>query len=160
MKSRGLSMGYYALYQALATGGLIFSSLIMQFIAGRVSFYMLITRLVIVSFIGLTLGLVYYKSMNVIVFGMFLYTLGLGIFNNLISRLVMKSKNVPQSLTISMMAFIQTASSIVGIEIVNMICSLFHFAVLSYTITNFLIGCLFLRLVLRYAKLNKDMQWE
>ena len=56
LKTLGKSYTEYVIYQSLVFGGFILSSISIQFLAGRFSFYKLITRGTVLSFIGLAIA--------------------------------------------------------------------------------------------------------
>lgn len=160
MKTAGLNVMYYAVYQLLSIGGLTFSSVLMQFIAGRFSFYQLIISTVFIGFGGLLLGVIFHTNLNIIVLGMFIYCFGLGVFNNLIMRLVMTTPGVSHSMVTSLMVFIQTILFAIGIEITNRIMEIYGYSVFSFTLVNFGLACCFLVLVCVYAYKNRHKKWE
>ena len=160
MKTCGLSMMTYAIYQLIAIGGLTLSSFLMQLVAGRFSFYRLMTTMSLIAFGGLTMGIIFHNNLNIVTSGMFLYTFGLGIFNNLIMRLVITIPDLPQSMVTSLMVFIQTLIFTIGIEIVTRVCQLFHYSLFCFTMISFVLACLFVILVNIYAYQNKTKQWN
>lgn len=160
MKMHDLSMFDYGIYQVIAIGGLMLSSLLMQFIAGKFSFYHLMLITSLISLFGLSWGFVFDSSLNMLVWGMFVYSLGLGIFNNLITRLVMLTPNFPQSMISSLMVFIQTLTFSIGIESTTRICALFNYSLGSFALINVILGCLFFVMIGYYAHLNKHKGWD
>lgn len=160
MKIQGLTMMDYALYQLIAIGGLMLSSLLMQFIAGKFSFYQLMITMSLVSLLGLGLAFSFDSSLNMIAFGMFLYSFGLGIFNNLVIRLIMTIPNLAPSMVSSLMVFIQTFILSLGMEVSTRICAVFNYSLLSFVSINLILGCMFFILVTLYAQMNKNKKWD
>lgn len=160
MQTLHLGMFDYGFYQLIAIGGLMLSSLLMQFVAGKVSFFRLMILTSFVAFIGLALGCMFGSHLNVVAWGMCLYSFGLGIFNNLVTRLIMTTPNFPQSMVSSLMVFIQTLIMSVGIEIATHICDTFDYSLNSFAFVNFVVGCMFFILVSVYACMHKNKQWD
>jgi DHA1 family multidrug/chloramphenicol efflux transport protein-like MFS transporter len=160
MKTQGLTMIDYGLYQLLAIGGLMLSSILMQFIAGKFSFSRLMIMMSFISLIGLSLSFLFNDNLNIVAFGMFLYSFGLGIFNNLVIRLIMIIPNVSQSMLSSLMVFLQTLIFSIGTEISTTICDAFNYSLLSFASINFVLGCVFFIMVSLYAHMNKHKEWD
>ena len=160
MEAEKLSYISYILYSAIAISGLTISSRVMQYAAGKISFFKLISRGNLVAFIGLIIGIIFNTHINVFVGGLFLYMFGLGIFNGSIMRIIMSGKEHTQGMVVSLMVFIQTLSMGVGIEIINYLNGLFGFSLVSYSIICFIIGCVMFTMVHIFAKRNKSRVWE
>ena len=160
MEAEKLSYIDYIIYSAIAISGLTISSIVMQYVAGKVSFYKLISCGNFIAISGLIIAVVFNYDLNIFIAGLFLYMLGLGIFNGSIMRIIMSDKNNPQSMVVSMMVFIQTLIMAVGIEVINHINELFNFSLRSYSIICFIIGCAMFMLIHLFAKRNKSRKWE
>ncbi len=160
MKTQGLTMVEYGLYQLIAIGGLMLSSLLMQFIAGKFSYSRLMISMAFVSLFGLILGFVFDASLNVVAIGMFLYSFGLGIFNNLVIRLIMTTPNLPQSMVSSLMVFFQTLTLSVGLDIATRICASFNYSLTAFAAVNMVLGCVFFVMISLYAHMNRNKQWD
>jgi DHA1 family multidrug/chloramphenicol efflux transport protein-like MFS transporter len=160
MKTEGLSVLHYAVYQFFSISGLAISSILMQFIAGRFSFYRLIMSTNCIAFFGIIIGFIFHAHTDIVIFGLFLYSFGLGIFNNLIMRLIMIIPNQSTSVVSSLMVFIQTATFAIGIEGVNYICKNFGYTLFNFTLISFVVYCIAFTLIVLYALRNKHRQWE
>ena len=155
-----LSMIHYAVCQLFAIGGLSISAITMQFIAGKYSFYRLIVAACFLSFIGLGVGLVFHYDLKLIVFGMFLYSFGLGIANSLLVRIIMTVPGVSKNMLTSLMVFIQTVMFAVGIELTSHISEKFGYSLYSFTIIGFVTACIFFIMTNIYAYHNRRRKWK
>ncbi len=160
MEAEKLSYVDYIIYSAIAISGLTISSILMQYVAGKVSFYKLISRGNFIAIMGLLIAIVFNSNLHIFIIGLFLYMLGLGIFNGSIMRIIMSGKDNPQSMVVSLMVFIQTLVMAVGIEVINHIIGIFNFSLRSYSIICFIIGCVMFIIVHLFAKRNKARAWE
>lgn len=160
MNTMKYDMFHYAIFQLFSIGGLMVSSIAMQKIAGKFSFYHLISRMNILAFIGLVWAFIFHDYIGLVLFGMFLQSFGLGISNNLIMRLVMTTPNLSQSMVTSVLIFIQTLCFGVGIEIANLICKYCGYTLLTFTMINLVVGVVTLFMVKNYALMNKSRSWE
>lgn len=160
MRSEGLSMFDYGICQLFAIGGIMISSILMQFIAGRFSFYKIINATCAIAFIGAFIGVLFHNNLPMVVFSMFLYSLGLGIFNNLIMRLIMTTPNFPQAMISSLMILIIALINAGGMEVVNLICENFAYSLTSFTVCNFIISIFVVGIVTFYMKAYKNKGWD
>lgn len=160
MKTLHHEMIDYGVYQVIAIGGLMLSSILMQFVAGRITFYKLMLFTVFLSFLGLILGYVFNEDLNAVVWGMCLYSFGVGIFNNLVTRLIMTTPDLPQSMVSSLMVFIQTFIFSIGVEVATHVCDIFGYSLSLFTLINFILGCMFFVLVSVYACMHKNKKWD
>lgn len=160
MHTYHLQLKHYLFYQVVAFSGLVLSSMLMQNFAGKVSFYRLITRGSLLSFLGVLMAFMFHTHLNIVVCGIFIYTLGLGIFNGPLTRILMGDKNLPRSFVASAMVFMQSICSFTALEVVNTVCSYMHFSFLSFTGACMLSAISFLPLIWCFAKRNRDKAWE
>lgn len=160
IKTQHLGMFSYAFCQLFSVGGLLISSILMQFIAGRWSFYWLIKGTCFISMLGVIIGFIFNYNLYMVVVGMFLYSFGLGIFNNLIGRLIMTIPNFAASMITSMMLFIVTMIFVFGIEIIDQINKHFGYSLANFTQITLVIMSIVLVLVNSYARIYKHKQWD
>lgn len=160
MKNQTLTMMDYGVYQLIAISGLMLSNLLMQFIAGKFRFSHLIIVTSFISWLGLALGWVFSFDLNTVAWGMFLFTFGSGIFNNLVIRLIMTTPDLPKNMVSSLMVFIQSLILSIGIEVATDLCKVYHYSLDSFANINFLLGCLLFVMVYIYARMHKNKQWD
>ena len=160
IKTLNLPMKNYAVYQLIAIGGLSLSAIVMHITAGRISFNRLLKACSGLTFLNLTIALVFNSSINIVVFAMFFSNFGVGIFNTLAMRLVMTVPDFPQGLITSLMVFIQTAILAFGLEFANYIISYFNYSLYGFTVISFVTGGVFIILANIYAHMNKNKGWN
>lgn len=160
LKTLGKSYTEYIIYQSLVFGGFILSSISIQFLAGRFSFYKLITRGTVLSFIGLAVADVFHQHTWIFITGMFLASFGIGLFNGSIFRIAITSTGVSNSMSAAMLNIIQSGSMAASLEIVNQICDYFNYTIASFTTVNLFCGIIMVILCFNYARLVKDRSWQ
>ena len=160
MKTAKLSFVHYIIYQIIALGGLSLASITMQFIAGKFSFYKIITIGNLFFILGAVFSLAFFKSPLFLSLGFFIGSLGLGLFNGMAWRIIMSNTTFSQSMTISLLVFIQTIVMASGIEIINLICGNFGFSLFSFALVNFLFSVAASTFIYHFAKMNKNREWS
>ncbi|TXI94043.1 MAG: MFS transporter [Neisseriales bacterium] len=160
LKTLGKSYTEYIIYQSLVFGGFILSSISIQFLAGRFSFYKLITRGTVLSFIGLAVADVFHQHTWIFITGMFLASFGIGLFNGSIFRIAITSTGVSNSMSAAMLNIIQSGSMAASLEIVNQICDYFNYTIASFTTVNLSCGIIMVIICFNYARLVKDRSWQ
>ena len=160
IKTMHKDYSYYVIYQALVFGGFILSSISIQFLAGRFSFYKLITRGTSLSFIGLVFSCIFSYSDNLFILGMFISSFGIGLFNGSIFRIAITSTGCSNSMSAATLNIIQSVILASGIEVINTLGNRFHYSVFSFTFLNLLCGIIILVLCFNFAKLIKTRQWQ
>ncbi len=160
IKTLNLPIKNYAIYQLIAIGGLSLSTIVMHMTAGRISFNSLLKTCSGLAFLGLTIALIFNSNINIVVFAMFLYGFGIGVFNTLAMRLIMTIPNLSQGLITSLMAFILTTILAFGLELANHIISYLNYSLYGFTLINFITGFIFIILANIYARMNKHKKWN
>lgn len=160
LKTLGKSYSDYIIYQSLVFGGFILSSISIQFLAGRFSFYKLITRGTVLSFIGLLIAAIFYMHTWIFIMGMFLASFGIGLYNGSIFRIAITSTGVSNSMSAATLNIIQSASMAASIEIVNKICDHFNYSIASFAIVNLVCGIVMLVICFNFAQLVKNRSWQ
>lgn len=151
---------HYTIYQVVSISGMALSSIAMQFLAGKHRMYTLVKAGSLLILAGLALGLLGAKNINFIVAGQFIYTLGLGLANGCIMRLIMSNKAFPQGMVASLFGFIETLLLVLGISITNKIFAYYDFSLLSFTVCSFGFGILAYAVINIYIKAYRDRAWE
>ena len=155
MKTMGKSFGYYIVYQTLVFGGFIVSSISIQFMAGRISFYKLITRGSLIAICGLAISLIFSSIHIVFILGLFLASFGIGIFNGSIFRIAITSTGQSNSMSAATLNIIQSTVLAGGLEVLNVLCSKFGYSLFGFALLNLGAGIILLGLCLNFAKLVK-----
>lgn len=160
MQTMGKSFGYYIVYQTLVFGGFIVSSISIQFMAGRISFYKLITRGSVIAICGLAISLIFSSIHIVFILGLFLASFGIGIFNGSIFRIAITSTGQSNSMSAATLNIIQSSVLAGGLEVLNVLCSKFGYSLFGFALLNLGAGIILLGLCLNFAKLVKLRAWQ
>lgn len=157
-----LKLGYssYIIYQIISLGGLVISSIAMQFLAGRWKLHQLIRRGVYIAFTGTLISFCLHFSIALLSIGLFFYSLGLGLANGSIIRIIMSNKAVSQSMAASVMTFTQTLVFALGIEFSDWFCAKFDYSALSFTASCLVAGTIALFINLKFANRYTNRAWE
>jgi DHA1 family multidrug/chloramphenicol efflux transport protein-like MFS transporter len=160
MQIMGKSFGAYIIYQSFVFGGFILSSISIQFVAGRFSFYTMITRGTMIALIGLVISVFGHNSNEIFVFGLFVASFGIGLFNGSIYRIAITSTGLSGSMSAASLNIIQATMLAAGVEILNDLCSKFKYSTLSFSMLNLIVGIILSVLCFNYAKLVKSRLWQ
>ena len=160
MQTMGKSFRYYIIYQTLVFGGFIVSSISIQFMAGRISFYKLITRGSLIAVLGLVISLIFSSIHIVFILGLFLASFGIGIFNGSIFRIAITSTGQSNSMSAATLNIIQSTVLAGGLEVLNILCSKFGYSLFGFALLNLGSGIILLLLCLNFAKLVKLRAWQ
>ena len=160
MQTMGKSFSYYIIYQTLVFGGFIVSSISIQFMAGRISFYKLITRGSLIAVLGLVISLIFSSIHIVFILGLFLASFGIGIFNGSIFRIAITSTGQSNSMSAATLNIIQSTVLAGGLEVLNILCSKFGYSLFGFALLNLGSGIILLLLCLNFAKLVKLRAWQ
>lgn len=160
MQTMGKSFSYYIIYQTLVFGGFIVSSISIQFMAGRISFYKLITRGSLIAVLGLVISLIFSSIHIVFILGLFLASFGIGIFNGSIFRIAITSTGQSNSMSAASLNIIQSTVLAGGLEVLNILCSKFGYSLFGFALLNLGSGIILLLLCLNFAKLVKLRAWQ
>ncbi len=160
LKTMGKSYGAYVVYQSMVFGGFILSSIGVQFAAGRISFYKLITRGTLVAVGGLLFSCIFHSIDILFVLGLFFASLGIGLFNGSIFRIAITSTGQSNSMSAATLNIIQAGSMAFGLEVINKLANHFNYSILSFTIINLICGFFMIILCFNYAKLVKSRAWQ
>lgn len=160
MQIMGKSFGAYIIYQSLVFGGFILSSISIQFVAGRFSFYTMITRGTTVALIGLAISVFGYNNNAIFIFGLFIASFGIGLFNGSIFRIAITSTGLSSSMSAASLNIIQATMLAAGVEILNDLCSKFNYSTLSFSLLNLIVGIIMMVLCFNYANLVKSRLWQ
>lgn len=160
MKIMGKSFGDYIIYQSLVFGGFILSSISIQFVAGRFSFYKLITRGTTIAVLGLAISFAFHNSHLLFILGMFLASFGIGIFNGSIFRIAITSTGQSNSMSAATLNIIQSGVLAAGLEVLNYLCSKFEYSIFGFALLNLIAGIAMLILCFNYAFMVKNRKWQ
>ncbi len=160
MKTMGKSYAIYVIYQSMVFGGFILSSISIQFIAGRYSFFALITRGSSIALSGLIISFIFHNSNNLLIGGMFISSFGIGLFSGSIFRIAITATGLSNSMSAATMNIIQSVLLAAGLELINYLCASLNYTVLSFTLLNLIAGIFILVLCFNFAYLIRNRQWQ
>lgn len=155
-----LSYKDYIIYQIIAIGGLSVSSILMQFLAGKWKFEQLILRGTYIAFAGIIFSLIMHKNITMLSVGLFFYSVGLGLSNGSIIRIIMSNKDNSQSMSASLMTFSQTLIFAIGIQLTDYICQLFDYSALSFTLSCTISAFISLIISTIFAQQIRGREWQ
>ncbi|MFO0319772.1 MAG: hypothetical protein ACK5Z5_05155, partial [Neisseriaceae bacterium] len=150
----------YIIYQAIAIGGFMISTIINQVTAGRVAMTKVIRCGAWASAIGLFIIAVFYNNILMIAVGLCLCCVGLGLQNGTMFRILGKLEVKSQSMLFSLMTFIQVIIMAVLLEVSNNILNKFNYSLASFAICAIIFGVLSLLLVIKFVSMNKQRNWQ
>lgn len=151
---------HFVIYQIISVGGMIVASILMQFIAGKYSMHSIIKTGTLLLLSGLLISVLGYSNIYIVVSGFSIYTLGVGLANGCLFRLVMSIKDLPSALLSTMLGFIQTLFFVIGIIISNRIFHYFDYSLLSFTLACFACALLAFWMIRRYIPAFHQREWE
>ncbi len=155
-----LSFKYYVIYQLISIGGLTLSSILMQFIAGNFRLYSIVRMGALFVLIGVIIVLFNKNNMDVIVMGMFITSLGEGLANGCLWRLILTIPGYSHAMLSATFGFMQALLFAIGIEVMNRFISHHHFELWSFAYSVFLFGTLGFLLLLNYISAYKNRGWN
>jgi DHA1 family multidrug/chloramphenicol efflux transport protein-like MFS transporter len=134
------SYGTYILYQCIIFSGFVLSTIAVQKLAEDFSLKKLIRQGAWVALTGMSgLGMAYQHS-ELFILGMFIFSVGFGLFNGALVRLSMTATGESMSLTSSAMSLMYCIYISVGLEIYNLVCETFSYSLASYALFNVPLG--------------------
>lgn len=155
-----LSYKSYIIYQIVTIGGLSVSGVLTHFLAGKLSFYQLIRLGCYVSFSGILISFCGSSYIHIVAFGLFFYSLGFGLSNGSIMRIILSHKTHSQSMAASLMTFNFTLFSAAGLELSNYICGKFNYSSLSFTACCLPVALCTVFFMTKFSNNNRQRAWE
>ncbi len=152
---------HFALYQLISIGGLVVAGALMQWAAGRFAIASVIQVGMWIILAGLTLACVL-GGHNIwwLSSGEGIYSLGLGISNGCLFRLIMSDKKFSTGLLSSLLIFIQMLLFFIGIGLTNKIFAHYEYSLQSFAFTSLVFGCIVFLLTKRYLVFYQTREWE
>ena len=150
----------YLIYQSIIFTGFILSSLAVQKVAGRFSFYQIIIFGSKLAFAGVVLAGVFHGYSIIFVAGMCLYAFGFGLYNGPIIRISLMDTGESTSLSASIMSLIFSVCLAIGMQFCNKICEQFGYSLASLAIIDSVIGVIVAILAYRFAVINRNRMWD
>ncbi|MCP4181211.1 MAG: MFS transporter [bacterium] len=160
METAKRSFSVYIICQIIALSGLSLASILMQFIAGKFSFYKIMLVGTILFFIGPLLNIFFYENVYIIAINFFVYSFGFGLYNGMAIRSIIISSKFSKNMTMSLFVFFETIAMAGGIEIVNIICEKYSYSLFSFNFLIFIISFVAVVFMLIFSFMNKAKNWE
>jgi MFS transporter, DHA1 family, multidrug/chloramphenicol efflux transport protein len=149
----------YLIYQSIMFAGFIVSSMVVQKVTGRFSFYQIITFGSYLALIGVILAALFNSYSVVFVTGIFLYAFGFGLYNGPIVRIALMDTGETTSLSASIMSLITSVFLAIGLQVSNKICEYFAYSLASFAMITLVIGIIVSSAAYRFAVINKNRVW-
>jgi MFS transporter, DHA1 family, multidrug/chloramphenicol efflux transport protein len=160
MKTAKCSFDVYIICQIIALGGLSIASILMQFLAGKFSFFKIMLTGTVLFFIGSLLNVFFYESVYAIAVNFFIYSFGFGLYNGMAIRSIIITTEFSKNMLMSLFVFFETVAMAAGIQIVNIICEKYNYSLFSFTFTLFIISLVTTMFMLNFSFMNKNKNWE
>lgn len=160
-----LSYTSYIIYQIIVISGFAVSSIVMQFISGRMKFARILhlsASLIVVAVI-LSVIAVFTQQiirLDLISWGLFVYGFGIGMCNGLIIRVILSEKSYSANYAMSVMIFAQMTLMMVGLSIFNHIASHFNYSLDCFSAITVFIGIVNCILIMSFAYHHRHRAWE
>lgn len=158
-----LNLGYreYVIYQLIAAAGLPIATILLQRLAGKMPFHKLILLGSTVACLGIVLSALGSSSIDFVAAGLLIYMLGFGLANGSIFRIIMSSDpGLSQSMSASLLFFLQTLFFAIGIEASNSLCQYFDYSIKSAALCWLACAAVYLPLTVKLSLRIADRQWQ
>jgi DHA1 family multidrug/chloramphenicol efflux transport protein-like MFS transporter len=145
----------YAGYQLLVFSGTTISSILLQFIVEPRVLPKLIRLGANLAVGGLTFSLVFsFFSHLACVLGIFLFTLGAGLYMGIVNRMVIRSFQDSSSPIAALNSIIYAIISVLGLEACNFVCNVIGYTLPAWALTNMLLAGVIKSLINYFLKLT------
>jgi MFS transporter, DHA1 family, multidrug/chloramphenicol efflux transport protein len=158
-----LSYFEYTVYQVIAIGGVSLSSILMQFISGRVVISKLLKSGVFCIVIAIVLNIIAIfltDKLDLISIGFFIAGFGGGLVGGVVIRIVLSDKSVSSNYIMSAIIFIQMLLTMIMLDISNRIVSFFDYSLNCLSIVNVMGWILLVYVLNKFRNMHKDRAWE
>ncbi len=151
---------HYVLYQFISIFGICIATFLMQSLAGNYSMSGIIKVGGYFLLSGLIFSTVFHANIWLVVVGQFFYTLGLGLANGCLYRLVLSIKICSTNVLSTLLGFSQSLCYALGIALCNSFLQYWQYSVLSFTLMTLLFGCCAFYMMRKTATFYQQRQWE
>ncbi|HJO94518.1 MAG TPA: MFS transporter [Victivallales bacterium] len=160
METAKRSFADYIICQIIALSGLSIASILMQFIAGKFSFYKIMLTGTILFFLGAFLNIIFYENVYIIAVNFFISFFGFGLYNGMAIRSIIITCKFSKNMTMSLFVFFESVAMAAGLELVNIICDKYNFSLFSFTFSIFIISLVTVTFMFIFCYMNKNKNWE
>lgn len=151
------SYGTYILYQCVIFTGFILSTVAIQRMGENISLTRLIRQGGALALIGMAGAGLVHAHPHLYIGCMFVFSAGFGLFNGALVRLSLTATGESMSLTSSAMSLLYCVYIAVGLELFNLLCERFDYALAAYALANVPLGIVIYLGLLRFTS-NHDAQ--
>ncbi|HEY0065458.1 MAG TPA: MFS transporter [Telluria sp.] len=145
----------YIAYQCVIFTGFILSTVAIQRMGENVSLTRLIRQGGALALIGMAGAGLVHAHPHLYIGCMFVFSAGFGLFNGALVRLSLTATGESMSLTSSAMSLLYCIYIAVGLELFNLLCEHFDYALSAYALANVPLGIVIYICLLRFAR-NHD----
>ncbi len=151
----------YATYQILVFSGTMISSLLIQFVIASSKVMKLIKVGSILALGGLIISFLFSFTSNILcVFGIFIYTLGAGLYIGVVNRILISSLKQYKSAVSALNSVLNALLAAFGLEICNYICSKISYTLPTLALINLLVGISCFSLINYYTRHIQNYQFS
>jgi DHA1 family multidrug/chloramphenicol efflux transport protein-like MFS transporter len=152
------SYGTYIAFQCVIFSGFILATIAVQKLDEDFSLGKLIRGGGALAAIGMSgFGLLHRYEL-IFIAGMFVFSIGFGLFNGALIRLAMTATGQSMNLTSSAMSLLYCFTISVGLEVYNLVCDTYGFTLASYATCNLPVGIGVYLGLLHFIKKHEDRQ--
>lgn len=153
----------YTIYQLIAIGGVSLSSILMQFLGGKVSFSKILYTGFIFSILAMIINIVVFfvpHKLDFVSVGFFIFGFGSSLANSVVMRIIMTDESFAPNYIMSAVIFVQMILMMIVLEIFNHIIIMFDYSLDCLSLVNLIawgFSCYFL---LYFRRMNKNRKWQ
>lgn len=148
----------YIACQCVLFTGFILSTVAIQRIGATVSLTRLIRQGGALALIGMAGAGISHTQLPVYIGCMFLFSAGFGLFNGALVRLSLTATGESMSLTSSAMSLLYCIYIALGLELFNLLCERYDYALSAYALINVPLGIVIFLCLLRFAARHDSRQ--
>jgi len=152
------SYGTYILYQCVIFTGFILSTVAIQRMGENISLTRLIRQGGALALIGMAGAGLVHAHPHLYIGCMFVFSAGFGLFNGALVRLSLTATGESMSLTSSAMSLLYCIYIAVGLELFNLLCERFDYALAAYALANVPLGIVIYLCLLRFTSSHNAQQ--
>lgn len=153
----------YTIYQLIALGGVSTSSIIMQFISGRIEFAKLLRVGLYCTILAIIINLAVFfvsNQLDFLALGFFVFGFGGGLINGIIMRIMVSDKNALSNYTMASVIFVQMMLMMVVLNAMNHIISVCNYSLNILSLLNIICWILSGGFLIKFIYMNKDRNWQ
>lgn len=158
LKQMQQSYGTYILYQCVIFTGFIVSTVAIQRLGQDMSLTRLIRQGGALAMLGMVGGGLAHSQPYLYIACMFVFSAGFGLFNGALVRLSLTATGESMSLTSSAMSLLYCLIIALGLELFNLLCEHYGYALSAYALANVPLGIVIYLCLLRFTSSHDARQ--